>query len=80
MKRDVAKAHEARHLQTMIGCPSPCDFTGVVRLKLLLNCPVNPSNVANAHNIFGPDLASLRGKTVRRKPLHVYEHYVAIGA
>ena len=30
------------------------------------------------HTIFGPDLASIRGKTVRRKPTHVLTNYVNI--
>ena len=64
-KCDIAKAHEAPRLQPMIGCPSPRDFTGVVCAKLLLNCPVSPSDITNAHDIFGPDLASLRGKPTK---------------
>ena len=77
-KRDVAKAHAARRLQGMIGHPSDQDFTGLVREKLLANCPVTVSNVANAKSIFGPDIAGLRGKTVRHSPTHVYTAYVAI--
>ncbi len=77
-KREVLKAHEARRLQRMIGCPSDRDFTGMVRERLLANCPVATSDVQNAHTIFGPDLAGLRGKTVRRKPEHVVTDYVAI--
>lgn len=77
-KREVIKAHEARRLQAMMGCPSDRDFEGVVREKLLPNCPVTVDDIRNAHTIFGPDLASLRGKTVRRKPEHVRTDYVAI--
>ena len=62
----------------MMGCPSDRDFTGMVRERLLANCPVATSDVQNANQIFGPDLAGLRGKTVRRKPEHVATDYVAI--
>jgi hypothetical protein len=35
---------------------------------MLKDCPATNNNIHNAHNIYGPDLASIRGKTVRRKP------------
>ena len=77
-KREVVKAHEARRFQRMVGCPSDRDFQGMVREKLIANCPVTVNDVHNANQIFGPDLANLRGKTVRRKPEHVGTDYVDI--
>jgi len=44
----------------------------------LQDCPITPSDIANAHNFFGPDLANIRGKTVRRKPEHVSTEIVDI--
>jgi hypothetical protein len=35
---------------------------------MISNCPVTVSAVNNAHQIFGPDLAGIRGRTVRRVP------------
>jgi hypothetical protein len=35
-------------------------------------------NVPNGRAIFGPDLASVRGKTVRRTPAPVVADYVAV--
>jgi len=43
-----------------------------------VNCPVTPTDIRNAHAIYGPDLPGIRGKTVRRKPEHVRTDYVAI--
>ena len=77
-KREVVKAHEARRFQRMIGCPSDRDYQGMVREKLIANCPVTVSDVQHANQIFGPDLAGLRGKTVRRKPDHVTIDYVEV--
>ena len=77
-KREVVKAHEARRFQRMIGCPSDRDYQGMVREKLIANCPVSVHDVHNANQIFGPDLANLRGKTVRRSPEHVAIDYVEI--
>ena len=75
-KREILKAHEARRFQQMIGNPSERDYQGMVREKLIANCPVTVTDVKNAHQLFGPDLANLRGKTVRRRPDHVAVDYV----
>ena len=50
----------------------------MVREKLITNCPVTVQDVENANRIFGPDLANLRGKTIRTKPEHVRIEYVQI--
>jgi hypothetical protein len=50
----------------------------MVREKLIANCPVTVRNIQNAHQIFGPNLANLRGKTTRTKPEHVRANYVKI--
>jgi len=44
---------------------------------MIPNCPID-ANDANAHDIWGPDLASLRGKTVRRTPAPVVAEFVAV--
>ena len=77
-KHDIAKAKEARRLQGMVGNPTDKEFKGMVREKLITNCPVTVQDVENANRIFGPDLANLRGKTIRTKPEHVRIEYVQI--
>jgi hypothetical protein len=62
----------------MIGNPSEQEFAGMVREKLITNCPVTVQDVHNANQIFGPDLANLKGKTTRTKPEHVRVDYVKI--
>jgi hypothetical protein len=62
----------------MIGNPKEQDFVGMVREKLIANCPVTVRNIQNASRIFGPDLANLRGKMTRTKPEHVRADYVKI--
>jgi len=77
-KHDIAKAKEARRLQGMIGNLTDKEFKGMVPEKLITNCPVTVQDVENANRIFGPDLANLRGKTIRTKPEHVRKEYVQI--
>jgi hypothetical protein len=54
----------------MIGAPTEREFQSLLRLNLLKDCPITNSDIINAHKIFGPDLANLRGKMVCRKPRH----------
>ncbi len=50
----------------------------MVHGNLLTNCPITIWDVDNADQIFGPNLANLRGKTTRAKPDHVRVEYARI--
>jgi hypothetical protein len=77
-RRDIVGAIKARRMQSMLGSPGLADFEGMVREKLIDDCPIDHIDLKNAHSIFGPDLASVRGRTVRRKPERVEVNVVAI--
>jgi hypothetical protein len=77
-KREVMRAKEACPVQVMIGNPSEGDFKGMVSSNMIKNCSITPSDITNANKIFGPALASMRGKTVCRTPALVVGDYVAI--
>jgi hypothetical protein len=62
----------------MLGHPTDCDFLGMVHGSMISNCPVTVNAVQNAHQIFGPDLAGIRGRMVRRPPESVTTDYVQI--
>jgi len=62
----------------MMGNPSQKDCKGMVSNNLIANCPITSKDVSNARTIFGPDLASIRGKTVRQAPEPVVTDYVAV--
>ncbi len=64
-KNNILMAKQARRAQAMMGNPSKEDYKGVMSNHLISNCPVAHANITNAHTIFGPDLPSLRGKTVQ---------------
>ena len=66
-KRQVEGAIEACHLQAVLGDPSRKDFEGMVQANLIANCPVAPENISHTHQLFGKNLAGLRGKTVQKK-------------
>ena len=77
-KCEVLKAKEAHQAQAMLGNPSKAYYKGMVSHYLIPNCPVTSSDITNARAIFGPDLPSVQGKTVRRKPAPVVADYVAV--
>jgi hypothetical protein len=57
----VREAHQAL---AMIGSPSEKDYKGMVSSNIMKNFPIIVPDVTNTRNIFGPDLASVQGKTV----------------
>ena len=63
-KRKVLKAKEARRAQAVMGNPSKKDYKTMVSNNLIPECPITPTDISNARVIFGPDLPSVRGKTV----------------
>jgi len=66
-KQIIEGAQAARRLMGMIATPSTRDFNALVRLNMRPGCPIRPENIKHADTLFGPDLATIRGKTVRRK-------------
>jgi hypothetical protein len=62
----------------MIGNPSEGDYKGLVSSNMISNCPIAPVDITNARVIFGPDLATVRGKTVRQTPAPVVADHVAV--
>jgi hypothetical protein len=77
-KRKVLRAQEARWAQAMLGNPSKKDFQDMVSGNLIPNCPITSGNISNVRKIFGPDLASVHGKTVRQTPAPVVADYVVV--
>ena len=45
---------------------------------MIPNCPIDVNDIANARDIWGPDLASIRGKMVQQTPAPVVTEYVAV--
>jgi hypothetical protein len=63
--RAYSKAKQARRAIGMLGYPSEKDFRNMVSSNMITNCPVTPTDIIAANKIFGPNVASIKGKTVR---------------
>ena len=77
---DYAQAMLARKIQKIIGRPTTWTFIHLIDNNLLPNCPVNHKDGLRAEQIFGPDIGSLKGKTVRRQPPRVVVEEVSLPA
>jgi hypothetical protein len=62
-KRQIEAADEARHIYRIAGRPSEEDFEWYLRKNFIRNSPVTPDNAKRALAIYGPDVATLKGKT-----------------
>ena len=58
-------------LQAMTGYPSTHDFLQIVDCQLLLNCPITRADILATKDILGPNVHSLKGKTVQQTEPHV---------
>eukprot|EP00804_Cyclotella_cryptica_P027563 CCRYP_007501-RA/>CCRYP_007501-RA protein AED:0.35 eAED:-0.96 QI:0/-1/0/1/-1/1/1/0/333 len=65
---DFSRAKLARTIQCRIGRPATRDFISYVENNLIPNCPITSQDIRNAEFIWGPDLESLKGKTVHSMP------------
>lgn len=50
----------------------------IIDNNLIANCPVTREDVMAAEDLFGPNLGSLKGKTVRRPPLPIEQMVTAV--
>ena len=65
---DYLRALRARELQIKVGRPSTGTFVDLLKRNIIANCPITPADVEAAKHIFGPDIGSLKGKTIWRNP------------
>jgi len=54
------------------------DFKWVVQSNQISDCPVTIQDIDIAHKIWGKNIAALKGKTTRSKPIHVARDFVKI--
>ena len=73
---EVASADRARELTERLGGPSDRDLAKMCKMGVILNNPVSPTDVWRASKIYGRDLASIRGKTKRHKPIRVVMDHI----
>ena len=77
-ERQFQRAKLAREVYHMVGAPSIKDYMNMVRFNLLKNCPVTLEDIRLSQKIFGKDVATLKGKGVRKQASAVIEDVVEV--
>ena len=66
--REFERAKHARNLCHNAGAPGIKKFKGMLRTNRTQECPVIEKDIDITTEIWGPDVACLKGKTTRKKP------------
>jgi hypothetical protein len=66
-RREIEGADRPRELYKKIGRPSEKEFTDILQNNLIRNCPMTPDDAKRALQIYGPDVATWQGKTVKKQ-------------
>ena len=69
-RRELSNAEKARSLRRKIGHPSQQDFEYYLKENFIRNCPLTVADAKRAEDIYGPEVYSLQGKTVKKKGQH----------
>ena len=67
-KREIKAAEASRELQRALGYPSSRELIQSLRSGNFVNCPITPEDVQRADNIFGENVAILKGKSTDPGP------------
>jgi hypothetical protein len=78
LTREIDLADKARDLYRKLGRPSQQQFEDILKQNLIRNCPVTVDDAKRALLIYGPDLATLKGKTTRGQPTPHVPSFVAV--
>ena len=61
----IKEAQNARRLYHTFGAPSIDKMKAMIRMNMISNCPVTTDHVNKAEMIYGKDVSTLKGKSVR---------------
>ena len=61
----------------MVGHPSIKYYKNIIKTNTI-NCPVTMEDIDICEKIFGPNICTLKGKTVHTKPKVVVNYYIDI--
>ena len=68
---DIGRAKKARKLQEIMGFISERDLLNIIDNNLIINSKVKRRDVLMAKDIYGNNISSLKGKTVRKTEAQV---------
>jgi hypothetical protein len=76
-KREVEDARKAKEIIKQLAYPSIKDMVSLIKNGVIINLPITVHDVYRAaFRIYGPDIASLEGKTRLKTPLTIKAEYI----
>ena len=72
------QAKRARDLYHALGAPTVVNFKHMINSNAIRNCPVTVKDIEIAERVYGPDIGTLKGRTVRKKPPVVREDNIVV--
>jgi len=76
--RQLEDAKAARKLYRAIGSPSLANMKMILKQNLIEDCTVTTKDVETAERVFGPDVGTLKEKTIRKKSHVVKNGFIEI--
>jgi hypothetical protein len=76
--REISQADDARRLYRLLGRPDEKVFRDLLKHNQIINCPLTHDDALRALAIYGPDIATLKGKMTRATAARHAPSYVAI--
>jgi hypothetical protein len=77
-KRQIKNAELARTLYKTLSYPSTKDFKWVIQSNQIKDCLMTVQDIDVARNIWGKNIAALKGKTTQSKSIPVARDYVKV--
>jgi hypothetical protein len=66
-ERPYEEVNRARRMLHILGFPTTENLKNMICMNAIRNCPVTVQDINNAEKIFGPDMAALKGRTMKRR-------------
>ena len=75
-KRDLKRAKLARELYKKLGRPGYQNFFRILDNNFIHDCPVTSEDARRALYVYGPDIATIKGRVTRKQPAHVFNRHL----
>ena len=75
-KREVQRSMEARRFQASLGFPPDAKLISALNAGAFLNCDILPEDIKRATTIWGPNVAALKERTTKSKPMPAIQQSV----
>ena len=75
---DYSRAVDARKVQNIIGAPTFKQYRHIVDSNTMRNCPLLPTDIEAAEDIFGKNIQILKGRTTNKKSMHLRSYVTKI--